>query len=901
MLLVGRLCACLVLLHRLHALPVQNATPSLLRFHGDERGGHYEVVLDEPLRGMNAFRVDDDLKGSKMAAGEEDDHMGQNYYNRILRKKAAVTRGPRPQVRPERHETCDDDRDCRRSPSQICIKHARELHGRCQCPFYRPVEATFNGVVRCVTAKDLFDECRSNEECAATNPYLECVNRLCSCPPPHVLKDHAECIGSASVQEWISWLVPVAVVALAGVGMAAWLISKRKESSSGSGNSDDNDAEGAPAAEPGASSCRQQPPVQHQQSTQHAPESRYRGYSGEGGGAVPRGYPHSDVLSRLNVPPMKDWVRVPKGLRGNAQGSLDGAGGGGAADHNRVMWAQQAFTSLASPIYQNKLVRRLMAGKGASSSYPDSSSVAEPMPPRSAMASPAPPSALSARYGSEVPPLPTSLQESLRSDERSGHGEVVLDEPGRGMKAFRVEDDLEGSKMAAGEEDGSMGRNYNRILRKKAAVTRGPRPQVRPERHETCDDDRDCRRSPSQICIKHARELHGRCQCPFYRPVEATFNGVVRCVTAKDLFDECRSNEECAATNPYLECVNRLCSCPPPHVLKDHAECIGGASVQDWISWLVLVAVLAVTGVGMAAWLISKRNKKSSSDSGNSDDNDAEGAPAAEPAASSCRQQPPVQHQQSTHQAPESRYRGYSGEDGGAVHKGYQHSDVLSRLNVPPMKDWVRVPKGFRRNAQCTLDDAGGGGAADQNRVMWAQQAFTSLASPIYQNKLVRRLMAGKGASSSYPDSSSVAEPMPPRSAMASPAPPSALSARYGSEVPPLHTSLQESLRRIAAASGRSSQRLQPHQRRATLTTCSDEASSFRSFPVSGARSGKSQRYAAAAADDDDDDEETRAPPSRLRSRSSSRYSAAAREPRSRSESSDALPTSPRKVFFANY
>ncbi|XP_054933068.1 uncharacterized protein [Dermacentor andersoni] len=428
----------------------------------------------------------------------------------------------------------------------------------------------------------------------------------------------------------------------------------------------------------------------------------------------------------------------------------------------------------------------------------------------------------------------------FHGDERRGHYEVVLDEPVRGMNAFRVDDDLEGSKMAAGEDDDRMGQNYyNRILKKKAAVTR-----------------------------------------------------------AKDLFDECRSNEECAATNPYLECVNRLCSCPPPHVLKDHAECIGGASVQEWISWLVPVAVLAVTGVGMAAWLISKR-KKSNSDSGNSDDNDVEGAPAAEPGASSCLQQPPVQHQQSTQHAPEPRYRGYSGEGGGAVPRGYQHSDMLSRLNVPPMKDWVRVPKGLRGNAQGPLDGAGGGGAADHNRVMWAQQAFTSLASPIYQNKLVRRLMAGKGASSSYPDSSSVAEPMPPRSAMASPAPPSALSARYGSEVPPLPTSLQESLRRIAAASGRSSQRLHPHQRRTPLATCSDEASSFRSFPVPGARSGKSQRYAAD--DDDDDDEKTRVPLRRLRSRSSSRYSAAAREPKARSESSDALPASSRKVFFANY
>ncbi|KAL3238271.1 hypothetical protein MRX96_021951 [Rhipicephalus microplus] len=165
----------------------------------------------------------------------------------------------------------------------------------------------------------------------------------------------------------------------------------------------------------------------------------------------------------------------------------------------------------------------------------------------------------------------------------------------------------------------------------------------------------------------------------------------------------------------------------------------------------------------------------------------------------------------------------------------------------------------------------------DQNRVMWVQQAFTTLASPIYQNKLVRRLMAGKGASSSYPGSSSVAEPMASGSRLANLTQPPSASARYGSEVPPPPTALQDSLRRIAATGGRSSQRLRPHGRRAPVATCSDEASSFRSFPESRARSGK------------------------LRSRSSSRYSATAREPRSRSESSDAQPTSPRKVFFENY
>ncbi|KAL1442045.1 hypothetical protein MTO96_008053 [Rhipicephalus appendiculatus] len=476
--------------------------------------------------------------------------------------------------------------------------------------------------------------------------------------------------------------------------------------------------------------------------------------------------------------------------------------------------------------------------------------------------------------------MPPSLLRFSR-DDRGGEDEAALNKPGKGLNAFRLDDDPEGLNMAPEGDDSVGGNYYNNIMKKKYAVTRGPRPPVRPERHEKCDDDRDCRRSPSQICIKHAREASGRCQCPFYRPVEATFNGVgvmllrfifvvsdeelqvsnswvVSLHAAKDLFDECRSNEECAATNPYLECFNRLCSCQPPHVLKDHAECIGGDLVQEWMSWLIPMAVIAVTVVGMATCLISKR-KKSSSSSDNSDD--AEDTTAAESGTANSRQQQPQvqQPQYSAQQAPESSDYGYDGEGGGAPHRSRWRKDMFSRLHVPSMKGWVRMPKGFKGSAQGTTDSSGGCGASDPNRVVWAQQAFTTLASPIYQNKLVRRLMAGKGVSSSYPDSSSVAEPMPSRSRMAVPTP--AASARYGSEVPPMPTSLKESLRRLEAVTGggRSSKRsLSHHRRRAPLATCSDEASSFRSFPVPGTRSERSRRYAA---DDDDDDEDRRSPP----------------------------------------
>ncbi|KAK8786453.1 hypothetical protein V5799_023769 [Amblyomma americanum] len=427
----------------------------------------------------------------------------------------------------------------------------------------------------------------------------------------------------------------------------------------------------------------------------------------------------------------------------------------------------------------------------------------------------------------------TSMHRFLTSGERGDREEAPLSDAGRELNAFRAYDDFDSPKMAP--DDDETGGYFNRIPRRRPTVNR-----------------------------------------------------------AKDLFDECRSTEECSATNPYLECVNRLCSCPPPHVLKDHADCVSGTTMQDWLSWLIPVSVFAATGVGIALYLISKR-KKTGTGSGESDDNDTDNAPAAEAGAASCRgQQSRVQQQ--VVQAPSNpRYNQYGGDSGttAAAGGGYQASDVLGRL--PPMKEWVRFPRGAKGNTQCTLSGGtGGGGAADHNRVMWAQQAFTTLASPLYQNKLVKRLMAGKGASGSYPDSStSGAEPHQALTARRPASPPPQPTSRY-CEAPLLSTPLPDPIRRAVAYGGRSSQQL---QRSPLAATCSDEASSFRSFPVAGRSEKSSQRYAV----EEDDEAENEAPPARLRSRSSSRY--AAREPRPRSESSEGLqsPPSRRKVFFANY
>ncbi|CAN7988286.1 unnamed protein product, partial [Ixodes hexagonus] len=249
----------------------------------------------------------------------------------------ATARPSRPPVRPERHETCDDDLDCRRSPSQICIKRAREPKGRCQCPFYRPVEVTVNGVVRCVTAKDLFDECRATEECTASNQYLQCVNRLCVCTAPYVLRQHDECAPATGVLHWLAWVLPVVAVLVGAVSCAlsSVLSSRRK---SGSGHSESQD-ESSPAG-----------------GTHPAPAPRGgdRGVPPAPPAAKPEGHGYTLDYSRV-----RDWARFPRGP--GAQGS------GSGPDPVRVMWAQQAFRSMASPIYQSKLLRKLISSPGSKS------------------------------------------------------------------------------------------------------------------------------------------------------------------------------------------------------------------------------------------------------------------------------------------------------------------------------------------------------------------------------------------------------------------------------------------------------------------------------------------------------------------------------------------------------
>lgn len=73
--------------------------------------------------------------------------------------------------------------------------------------------------------------------------------------------------------------------------------------------------------------------------------------------------------------------------------------------------------------------------------------------------------------------------------------------------------------------------------------------------------------------------------------------------------------------------------------------------------------------------------------------------------------------------------------------------------------EWARTPK-------TTRDEGSGSERRDPIRVLWAENAFRSMASPIYQSKLLRRMVTlpgSKSESAGNPESSS-AEPRPIRS-----------------------------------------------------------------------------------------------------------------------------------------
>lgn len=278
------------------------------------------------------------------------------FYRRFFNRRpaqGAKREGVR-RFQPERHERCDEDLDCRRSPSQVCVKRAHEPFGRCQCPYYRPVEVTVDGVFRCATARDLFDECHVTEECAAANPYLRCIHNLCVCAAPYVLRDKKDCQPVNDIWQWISWLAPVLVTAVVSATSIACFVSKRRRATGSIQPAADQPSSVGHVAAAAA------PPPYAASSWLPAREPC------TASGVVGR---REAILTRLRIPSidygrLREWTRLYKKAGraadvGSESADFHEVGGAPAQHHAPILWAKRAFRLLPSPLYQGKLLQRL--------------------------------------------------------------------------------------------------------------------------------------------------------------------------------------------------------------------------------------------------------------------------------------------------------------------------------------------------------------------------------------------------------------------------------------------------------------------------------------------------------------------------------------------------------------
>ncbi|XP_064469003.1 uncharacterized protein LOC135383505 [Ornithodoros turicata] len=266
---------------------------------------------------------------------------------------------------------------------------------------------------------------------------------------------------------------------------------------------------------------------------------------------------------------------------------------------------------------------------------------------------------------------------------------------------------------------------YNKLDRKKPPVrTETGRSPSAPIRHEPCDTDVDCRRSRTRICVKRAYELHGRCQCPFYRPVEVTIGDRTRCITAKDIFDECRATEECTASNQNLQCINRLCVCSSPYVLRGSNECVLGnvwdtkrvRSVLEAGSVILVIAV--VTG---AICLVTRKFKKRNQNSESLECSTLQGTSGI---------------------VPNEDLRPYPR----APQVPTQKNNLIKKIpRLPNAYDGLR--RLYRRSLSFSARSSGiTGDPGDTSqhpkspKKLWLKGGISSMANKLYQNKLVNRL-----------------------------------------------------------------------------------------------------------------------------------------------------------------
>lgn len=270
---------------------------------------------------------------------------GGIIYNRLNRRRPSLKPGvSRIPLQPPRHEACDSDFDCRRATGHICVRRAHESSGRCQCPFYNPVEITIGSRAHCVTVKDIFDECRTTQECTASNQNLQCVNQLCVCTSPYVLQNDNECVLAGSISgERIRSIAQVAsaVFAVAALsGVVCFMTRKFQMRRSVSDSSDTSSSVPTADTSQAQSSAAAEVPV-----------------------------PQGSVLRKIKLPKVtrdkvKAWTRLagPHFGRSSTSEPLEGTQPAKAnpAGQLRRLWARgKQLGSMASPLYRNKLTDKL--------------------------------------------------------------------------------------------------------------------------------------------------------------------------------------------------------------------------------------------------------------------------------------------------------------------------------------------------------------------------------------------------------------------------------------------------------------------------------------------------------------------------------------------------------------
>ncbi|XP_064488655.1 uncharacterized protein LOC135400718 isoform X2 [Ornithodoros turicata] len=289
------------------------------------------------------------------APHDKDERPGDVVFNKLNKRRIPVKpESGRTPPTPVRREKCDSDYDCRRTPSQICVRRAHESYGRCQCPFYRPVEISINDRTRCVTAKDIFDECRTTEECAATDKNLQCINYLCLCTSPYALGEDGNCILGSGMQgkryqPFLQGASAFIVLSLAS-GALVFITRKFKKKRRDSESSDTSSS---------LSSTRRMSsvlsPIPRASSlAQHLP--------------VPRG----SVLKNVRLPAFAQEhmkyiynrsgsMSVPSSST-TVERSTDKPAPSQPQEHMKTLWGMQKFRNMASPLFQNKLIQSFRKG-----------------------------------------------------------------------------------------------------------------------------------------------------------------------------------------------------------------------------------------------------------------------------------------------------------------------------------------------------------------------------------------------------------------------------------------------------------------------------------------------------------------------------------------------------------